>query len=302
MHVPKIPRIGYLGNDPVGAAALHGAFVGGLRDRGWEDGRNVTIEYRWSKGNAELSRQHAAELVSLGVDLIFAPNSALADVAHRATDRIPIVFALNPDPVGFGHVASLARPGGNMTGMGQPNNMAAKLLEQLVYAVPTVTRVALLWESTTPSHPPALDVSRDAARALRVQAEAYRAQTPAEFDAAFVDLVRDGCDSVLVFVGNPSFNSRIRLAELAMVHRLPIAAGQSEFAEAGFLLSYAANYADLFRRATGYIDRILRGAKPADLPVELAERFDFVINLKTARELGLTVPPSVLQQATELIQ
>lgn len=299
----RIYRVGFLWDRPaVWPHALEG-FHRGLRDLGWIEGQNIVVEYRWAEGRFDRLPELAAELVRLKVDVIVAPTSIYTGAAKRATTTIPIVFASHADPINSGHVASLARPGGSITGLTiVMSETSAKSLEVLKEVVPGLLRVAVLWDPATPSHGPALRAVESTGRALGLQLQALGVRTAAEFDSAFSAMVRDRAGGVLV-LSTPLFISGARqLAHLAITHRLPSMFGPSEHAEAGGLLSYGPDRAVLFRRAASYVDRILKGARPGDLPVEQATTFELAINLKTAKALGVTIAPSMLARAALVIE
>jgi putative ABC transport system substrate-binding protein len=306
----KVSRIGILGQtaaDP-SAARLWQAFRLALRERGWREGENLRIESRWVEGDAarlpDLVPALAAELVRLQVDLIVTRGSIFVEGAKKATASIPIVFTMHADPERSGHVASLARPGGHITGLSaQSTDLYGKGLEFLRAAVPEATRIAVLWTPEAPSHTPGLTVLEEAARRLQVQLQPVEARSEAELEDAFAAMVRAHTQAVVVLGYGPYMAARQRLAALALQYRLPtVFGGWREHAEAGGLMSYGINLEDLMRRGAIYVDKILRGAKPAELPVEQGMKFDLVINLKTAQALGITIPPVLLFQATEVIQ
>jgi putative tryptophan/tyrosine transport system substrate-binding protein len=282
------------------------AFLQGLRDLGYVEGRNVVMEYRFAEGKLERYPALAAELVALKVDAIVAPITPAALAAKQATRTLPIVFITVGDPVTSGLVTSLARPGGNVTGLSNINaELVGKCLEQLKQAVPGVSRVAVLWqpgfldERTEKEMLKGADV---AGRALGVRLQIVEARGPADLDRAFSDITKARARALTVLPANLFFTERRRLVDLAAKNRLPAVYPLREFVDDGGLMSYGANNADLFRRAATYVDKILKGAKPADLPVEQPTKFQLVINLKTARALGLTIPQSVLGRADEVIQ
>ena len=299
----KVPRIGYLALGP--ASARIGWVQGlrsGLRDLGYVEGRNIVIEFCWADGVGQLP-QLAAELVHMEVDVIFASSSTFVEAARQATKTIPIVFANHADPVGIGHVASLAHPGGNITGLTMLlTDLSAKELEMLKEAVPHATRIGVLWNPTTPSHPPAVHAVETAGEKLGVALHMVPMRTVDDFDAAFETMARERLGGFLDVASPLTFSHRAHLAALALKHRLPGAFGLKEFVDAGGLMSYGADISDLHRRAAIYIDKILKGIKPADLPVEQASRYQLVINLKTARALGLELPPTLLARADEVIE
>jgi len=301
----KVYRIGILTNkasDPA-EARLWRAFRSGLRERGWIEGENILIEFRAAEGNTARLPELAADLVRLKVDLIVARSSIWVQPAKEATSSIPIVFLTHADPVGTGHVASLARPGRNITGLAiLMTDVAPKGLELLISAVPMAKRIAVLWNPDTPSHTPALKAVEEAARTLRLQLQPVGARTAAELEGAFAAMVRARAQAVLVLGSAFFLAERQRVAELAIKHRLPTMSPLKDVVEAGGLVSYSPNWDDLFRRGAIHVDKILKGAKPADLPVEQATKFELVINLKTAKALGLTIPPSLLQRADQVIE
>jgi len=294
--------LGIKASDPAEARYWQ-AFRLGLRERGWTEGKNISLEYRWTEGNPARLSDLVADLVGLKVDLILARSSFFVQPAKEATSSIPIVFAIHADPVGLGHVASLARPGGNVTGLTILfPELSVKGLEMLISAVPKAKRIAVLWNPDTPSHTPSLKALEEAARPFRLQLQTVVAGTGADLEGAFSAMARAHAQAVLVFSSAFLHAERQHLTELAMRHRLPTMFSQREFVDAGGLMSYGADYADLFRRGAIYVDKILKGAKPGDLPIEQATKFELVINLKTAKALGLMIPPSLLRRADELIQ
>jgi putative tryptophan/tyrosine transport system substrate-binding protein len=301
----KVPRVGVL-NPRTRSENLPQieAFVQGLRELGWVDGKNIVIEYRWAEGRADRLPDLAAELVRLKVDVIFAANTSVALAAKNATGTIPIVMATGGDPVGLGLVASLARPGGNVTGLSFSVGMetVGKGLELLKETVPKVRRVAVLSNPANPSHALAIKNVSDAARAVRVQLQLLEARGPNEFDNAFAAMARERAEALLVVL-DPFFGiHRAQLRDLAAKNRLPAMYGSREYPEAGGLMSYGADFRHNFRRSATYVDKILKGAKPADLPIEQPTRFELVINMKTAKALGLTIPQSLLLRADQVIE
>jgi putative ABC transport system substrate-binding protein len=301
----KLYRVGVLGvkaSDPV-QARWSQTFRLGLRERGWIEGENIVLEHRWTEGNSARLPELVAEFVQLKVDVILAPSSTFVQAAKEATSSIPIVFVLHADPVGTGHVASLARPGGNVTGLAiLQTDLGPKGLELLNDVVPGVKRIAVLWNPGTPSHTPGLRAVEEAGRTLRVQLQAVGARTAAELEGAFATMARARAQAVLVLASADFTVARQRLAGLAVKYRLPTVFQVRDDVEAGGLMSYAADFSDLFRRSAIYVDKILKGTKPADLPVEQARKFELVVNLKTARTLGLTIPRSVIVRADQLIE
>ena len=278
------------------------ALRAGLRDLGYVEGKNIVIEFRWADGVEQLP-ERAAELVRMNVDIIFAPSSTMVEAARQATKTIPIVFANHSDPIGTGHVASLSRPGGNITGLSElTTELNAKALEMLKEAVPRATRIGILWNPTTPSQVPGMQSVEAAGKRLGLELHLMSAATVEDFDGAFVSMARENVGGVFVVPAPIALMQRARLAELALKHRLPTMFGAKEYVEAGGLMSYGADRNDLIRRAALYIDKILKGAKPADIPVEQASKYQLVINLKTAKALGLEIPPTLLARADEVIE
>ena len=305
----KVNRIGFLVTgalDSAEAQAILDAFRQGLRERGYVEGQDIVIEYRGADGKMERFPELATELVRLNLDLIVAGNTPAARAVREATSTIPIVVPNMGDPVGDGLVASLARPGGNITGMTFLGpELAAKRLELLKQALPTISRVAALWhpgvygESTTREMIRKMEA---AARTLLVQLQLVEVREAAEFDQAFLAMVRERADALIVLPSPMLFNERRHIVDLATRHRLPSIAMARELAELGGLMAYGASIRDLFRRAGVYVDMILQGAKPADLPVQQPTKFELVINLKTAKALGVDVPPTLLAIADEVIE
>jgi putative ABC transport system substrate-binding protein len=301
----KIPRIGYVGANLADVPHLTEAFLEGLRDLGYDEGRNVVIEFRSAEGKLERLPALAAELVALKVDVIVAPPTVAALAAKQASSTIPIVSTGSADPVMSGLVTSLARPGGNVTGLSfLAEELGGKRLDLLKQTVPGVTRVAVLWRPGSASERTEKDMLKDlevAARGLGVRLQFVEVRGPEDLDRAFSDMTRTRPDALAV-LGWPMLSAeRRRLVDLAAKNRLPAVYPQRQSVEAGGLMSYGANLADLHRRAATYVDKILKGAKPGDLPVEQPTKFELVINLKTAKALGVTIPPSLLQRA-EVIQ
>jgi putative ABC transport system substrate-binding protein len=301
-----VARIGYLLSNPAANPHLHEAFRQGLRDLGYVEGRNLVIEYRSAEGKLERLPALAAELVALKVDVIVAPGTPAALAAKQATRTLPIVFAAVGDPVTSGLVTRLARPGGNVTGLSVLlPELVGKCLERLKQAVPGVSRVAVLWQPGGLGERTEKDMLKRAevaARALGVRLQFLEARGPADFDRAFSDMTRARAGALTVLASNMLLGERRRLVDLAAENRLPAVYTWREFVDAGGLMSNGPDLADSFRRAATYVDKILKGAKPGDLPVEQPTKFELVINLKTAKALGLTIPPSLLGQADQVIQ
>ncbi len=299
----KIPRIGFLdGSTASGMGVLVKAFLDELSKLGWMEGRNFTIEYRFAEGKGpERQRELAADLVRLNVDLIVTTGDPSALAAKKATTTIPIVLANSVDPVGFGHVASLARPGGNVTGSSSlGTELNSKRLEVLKDAIPKLARVGLL---RTSSISPQLKEIRPAATALKLKLEEIETQPDAKgLENAFQTAKQKQVGAIMTISSRIFFAERKRIVELAGKYRLPAIYFQKEFVDEGGLMSYGADFDDLFRRAAVYVDKILKGAKPADLPVQQPTKFEFVINLKAAKQIGLTIPPDVLARANKVIR
>jgi putative ABC transport system substrate-binding protein len=302
----KVFRIGILANLPVTAGAgavLWGAFIQGLRDLGYVEGQNITIEWRVSEGRYERLPDLAAELVGLGVDVIVVPGSEGVLAAEQATRTIPIVMADNPDPVGAGLVDSIARPGGNITGLSllYPE-IAGKQLQLLKEIVPEVSRVAVLWNPTNQANGRMLEAARVAAQASAIQLQALEARAPDDFETAFAAMTREGAGALLVLRDGMLLLHRQRLLDLATKSRLPAMYAAKEEVVGGGLVAYGPSSRDSFRRAATYVDKILKGAKPADLPIEQPTKFELLINLKTAKALGIAIPQSILARADEVIE
>jgi putative tryptophan/tyrosine transport system substrate-binding protein len=299
----KVTRIGFLGLAPASTFATRvEALRAGLRDRGYVEGKDIVIEFLWAERVEQLP-ELAAELVRMNVDVIFAPSSIYVEPAHQATKTIPIVFAVHADPVGVGHVASLARPGGNITGLSSVlTELAPKELEILKEVVPQAIRIGVLWEPTTPSHRPAVKAVESAGAKLGVQLLMMPLHKVEDFDQTFSLMGRERIGGFLCLASSLFFSQRARMAELAIKHRLPGMFGDVEYVEAGGLMSYRADLLDQFRRSAFYIDRILKGASPADLPVELPTKFTLAINLRTAKAIGLTISESFLLRADKVIE
>jgi putative ABC transport system substrate-binding protein len=299
----KVPQIGYLMSGPPAIFANRvEAMRMGLRELGYVEGKNISIAFR-SAETAERLPEIAADLVRLNVDVIFATSSTEVEAARRATKSIPIVFATHADPVRVGHVAGLARPGGNITGLSMLlTDLVVKELEIMMQALPHTKRIGVLLTLTAPSHRPAADALEAAAPKLGVQVLPVPVRTLEDLDGAFAKMARERANGFLAVASPLTRAQRATLAELGLKHRLPGMFGTRENVEAGGLISYAPDLVDLTRRAATYIDKILKGVKPADLPVEQASKYELVINLKTAKALGLTIPQSVLLRADQVIE
>jgi putative ABC transport system substrate-binding protein len=295
----KVARIGVFGNTP---GPQWEGFRKTLREHGWVEGRNLVIEERWMMGDARRAADLAKTLVALNPDVLVASSSTQVEALRAVTSTIPMIFVAHADPVGAGHVASLARPGGNITGLSQLlTDVSAKMFQVLHEAIPRATRIGVLWNPTALTHPPALKVVEASAQQLGVRTVMVAAKSAEELPAAFATLERERADALLVIPSPLTFAERASLAELCLARRLPAMFGFRQNVEAGGLLSYGVDVQDLIARSAVYVDRVLKGAKPADLPVEQASKFELVINAKTASVLGVTVPQGVLMRADKLI-
>ena len=300
----KIPRIAYLSSGSLTTlAARVEAFRQGLRDLGYVEGKNILIEWRSADGNFDRLRELVDELVRLKVDVIVSPGPAVTRPLKDATSTVPIVMAQETDPVGNGFVASLARPGGNITGLATlAPEMGGKQLELLKEIVPKLSRVAVIGNSTVPGDAQALRETVVAAGAYEIYLRYLDVLDPKDIETTFRAAAKGRADGLLV-LGNPNLNAqRKQVVDLAVKHRLPATYTRPEYIDAGGLMYYGTNYPDLFRRAATYVDKILKGAKPSDLPVEQPKKFEFIINLKAAKQIGLTIPPNVLARADKVIK
>jgi putative ABC transport system substrate-binding protein len=296
----KTARIGFLGDVP---PFLDEAFRQGLRELGYVDGQNITIEHRAPDWKYERLPGLAAELVRLKVDVIVAASPPATEAAKQATRTIPIVFIVSGDPVAEGFVMRLARPGGNLTGLATISpELVGKQLEMLKAVVPKISRVAVLQNPDQPSHARAVQQAGEPARALGLQLQVLNARNPSEIEAAFAAMTAQRADGLLVMRDAVFRAQRVRIVALAAKSRLPAVYGLREEAEAGGLMAYGSSVPQLFRRAATYVDKILKGVKPADLPVEQPTKFELVINLKTAKALALTLPSSLLARADQVIE
>jgi putative tryptophan/tyrosine transport system substrate-binding protein len=296
----RIPRIGVFWPNP---PATFEFMRQGLMDFGYVEGRNIGFEFRWAEGKFDQLSELAAELARLQVDVIvtLAPQATLA--AKNATQTIPIVFVAMGDPVASGIVASLARPGANLTGTTRMiSDLSAKHVELLKEVVPSLAKLAVLWNPTNSSHPPALQAVYTVAQLLSLQVQPFEVRVPSDLDDVFATIIRERPDGVL-FIADPIFFIQLnRMADFVVSNRLPAIANFTEFPKLGGLMGYAPSIPDEFRHAASLIDKILKGAKPADLPVEQPTKFQLVINLKTAKTLGLSIPSALLATADEVIE
>jgi putative ABC transport system substrate-binding protein len=302
----KVRRIGYLSTGSAAATYVKPleAFKDELREHGWIEGSNVSIEYRWAEGKADRLPALAVELVRLDVDVIAASPTPAVLAAMKATTTIPIVGMGLTEPVAVGAVASIARPGGNVTGVtySVDADIFGKQLQLLKDLVPNAATIAVLVNpGNTSALPQTIGSLQAAARSLGVELKIVETRSPDQFDASFARMARDRAEGLVVTGDSMFFLHRARLAQLAARHRLPAMSTQAQWVEAGGLVSYGPNLPDLWRRGATYVDKILRGAKPADLPVEQPTRFELIVNLNAAKAIGLTVPPRVLQRADQVV-
>ena len=301
----KIPRIGYLsGSSPSTSPARRKAFLQGLRELGYVEGKNIVIEWRYAEeGKLDRLSEIAAELVRLKVDVIVTTGSSVTRAAKEATSTIPIVMTQDSDPVANGFVASLARPGGNITGLSTLSpEISGKRLELLKEIVPKLSRLAVLGTSTDPGNAQSLKEVELAAGAFKVQVQYLDVLDVRDIETAFRAAGKGRAEAVFALGGPVLASQQTQIADLAVKSRLPAIYWRSDFVEAGGLMSYGVSLPDLDRRAATYVDKILKGAKPADLPVEQPKKFEFIINLKAAKQNGLTIPPNVLARADKVIK
>ncbi len=297
----KLPRVGYIGN--VESSPLHEGFRQGMRELGYVDGLNVTMERRWSEGRTDRLPALALELVQLNVDIIVVTSTQTARAAKQATGKTPIVMALGAYPDKIGLVESLARPGGNVTGLSNiAPDLMGKRFQLLKEVAPRVSRVAVLWNPASPVEPFGFGDTMVAAAANGVEIKSIEVRTPEDYPAAFTTVTASRAEALYAFSNPVNFRYQQLVMDFALKNRLPSVGEERSFAESGCLLSYAPSFFEMLRRAATYVDKILKGAKPADLPVEQPTKFELVINLKTAKALGLTIPQSLLLRADEVIQ
>ncbi len=300
----KVPRIGFLGNSTAELEAnLVGPFRDGLRALGYEEGRNIVIEYRWAEGKYERFPALIAELIALKVDVIVTAGTPASLAVKKATTSIPLVMVAVGEPVATGLVASLGRPGGNITGLtSMSSEMEGKRLELLKEVVPKISHVAVLWNAASPIQAIEEGEVRAAAQVLGMKMLSLGVRTQEEIEDALAVIVRERPGALLVLADRLFLHHRTHIMDFAAQHRLPGVHAYRELVEAGGLMSYGPSYADMHRRAATYVDKILKGAKPADLPVERPVKFELVVNLKAAKEIGLTIPPTLLGRADQVIE
>ena len=300
----KMHRVGFLGNSTAALEAnLVEPFRAGLRHLGYEEGRNLTIEYRWAEGNYERFPLLVAELIASKVDVIVTAGTPAALAVKEASRAIPLVMVAVGDPIGTGLVKSLAQPGGNITGLSSiAPELEGKRLELLREIIPKLARVAVLWNPANPFHNASLRQAQSAAKQLMMDVQSVPIRTREELDIAFVSILKGHPEALLVLADRVFLHNRTLLMDFAANNRLPGVYAYRELVEAGGLMSFGPSYADMHRRAATFVDKILKGAKPADLPVEQPTKFELLINLEAAKALGLTVPPSLLARADEVIE
>ncbi len=302
----RVRRLGfllpYIQTDPQAQARVS-AFTAALQERGWTDGRNVRFEFRYTEGQPNRLPALAADLAQRNVDVILTAGTESTDAARKATKAIPIVMAAVGDPIAAGFIASLARPGGNITGASLlATELTAKRLQLLKEILPALTRLAVLWSGANASVIQKLKQIQAAAPQFGVQLHAFELRVPDDLDKAFESAVQFGAQAVMTTEDAIQITHRARVVELGKRHMMPVASEFGEFAQAGTLMSFGPSILDQFRYAASYVDKLFKGARPSDLPVEQATRFELIVNLKTAKALGLTIPPSVLSRADEVIQ
>ena len=302
-QVGKVPRVGFLFYGSSGPSPELDAFRQGLRELGYIEGQNITVEYRFASGQVERLPDLAAELVRLKPDVIVTPGTPASVAAKQATSTIPIVFAGVADAVGAGLIANLARPDGNITGLTSISaELGGKRLELLKGLVHNASRVAVLYNPADRSNVLVLKELQEAAPALALTLQPFEVREPSEFEGAFAAMTRERADAMFGAAGILIFQHRQTVVDLAANSRIPTLWGHRQFVEAGGLMSYAVNFYDQIRRTAAYVDQILKGAKPGDLPVQQPTKFEFILNLRTAKALGLTIPPGVIAIADEVIE
>jgi ABC-type uncharacterized transport system substrate-binding protein len=299
----KVYRIGVFTSGAPLMSKTWSIFIDGLKELGWTEGKNIAFEPRYAENNLDRLPELAAELVRLNVDVILAFGTLAPLAAKRASATVPIVMANAGDPLGSGLVASLARPGGNVTGMSlMAPDLGGKRLELLKEILPWLSRVAVIWNAANPYSALVFEEIRGAAKTLAIELQSLEVRGPGDFDGVLDSAVRKRADALVAVEDPLTFNHRKQIAESCAENRLPAMYGLREYADAGGLLAYGASQEDLLRRAVGFVDKILKGVKPADLPVQQPTKFELVINLKTAKALGLEVPPTLLARADEVIE
>ena len=301
---PKIPRIGFMGNSTAALEAnLVDAFREGLSDLGYEEGRNIVIEYRWADGNYDRFPALVAELIAAKVDAIVTAGTPAALAVKKATTTVPLVMVAVGDPVGTGLVPSLARPGGNLTGLSSiAPDLEGKRLQLLREIVPALSHVAMFVNSLNPFHVSSMKQARAAAQTMGIKLQLHDIRKSEDLDDAFAAIRKERPDALLILADRVFLHNRERMMDFTREQRLPNVNAYKELVEVGGLMSYGPSYEDMHKRAAIYVDKILKGAKPADLPIEQPSKFTFIINLKTAKALGVTVPSQLLGLADQLIE
>jgi putative ABC transport system substrate-binding protein len=301
---PKIPRVGFMGNSTVALEAnLVGAFRDGLRELGYEEGRNIIIEYRWADGKYEQFPALVAELVAAKVDVIVTAGTPAALAVKKATTTVPLVMVAVGDPVGTGLVPSLARPGGNLTGLSSiAPDLEGKRLDLLREIVPKLSNVAMFFNSLNPFHVASMQQAGTAAQAMGIKLQQHDIRKSEDLDRAFAAVRKERPDALLILADRVFLHNRQRMIDFTEEQHLPNINAYTELVEAGGLMSYGPSYEDMHKRAAIYVNKIIKGAKPADLPIEQPSKFTFVINLKAAKALGVTMPPSLITLADKVIE
>jgi putative ABC transport system substrate-binding protein len=301
---PKIPRVGYMGNSTQALEAnLIGAFRDGLRELGYDEGRNILIEYRWADGNYAQFPTLVAELIAAKVDVIVTAGTPAALAVKKATTTVPLVMVAVGDPVGTGLVPSLARPGGNLTGLSSiAPDLEGKRLELLREVVPTLSHVAVFFNLLNPFHVVSMRNAHTAAEAMGLKLQQHDIRKSEDLDDAFATIRKERPDGLLILADRVFLHNRQRMMDFTEEQRLPNVNAYTELVEAGGLMSYGPSYEDMHKRAAIYVNKIIKGAKPADLPIEQPSKFTFVINLKAAKILGVTIPPSLLTLADKVLE
>jgi putative tryptophan/tyrosine transport system substrate-binding protein len=300
----KIPRIGFMGNSTAALEAnLVDAFREGLREHGYEEGRNIVIEYRWADGKYDQFPALVAELIAAKVDAIVTAGTPAALAVKRATTTVPLVMVAVGDPVGTGLVPSLARPGGNLTGLSSiAPDLEGKRLQLLREVMPALSHVAMFVNSLNPFHVSSMNQARAAAQAMGIKLQLHDIRKSEDLDDAFAAIRKERPDALLILADRVFLHNRERMMDFTKEQRLPNVNAYKELVEVGGLMSYGPSYEDMHKRAAIYIDKILKGAKPADLPIEQPSKFTFIVNLKAAKALGVTVPSQLLGLADQLIE
>jgi ABC-type uncharacterized transport system substrate-binding protein len=301
---PKIPRVGFMGNSTAALEAnLVGSFRDGLRELGYEEGRNIVIEYRWADGKYERFPTLIAELIVAKVNVIVTAGTPAALAVKKATTTVPLVMVAVGDPVGTGLVPSLARPGGNLTGLSSiAPDLEGKRLDILREVVPTLSHVAMFFNSLNPFHVASMRQAHAAAQAMGIKLQEHDIRKSEDLDGAFGAIRKERPDALLILADRVFLHNRQHMMDFTEEQRLPNVNAYKELVEAGGLMSYGPSYEDMHKRAAIYVDKIIKGAKPADLPIEQPSKFTFVVNLKAAKALGVTIPPSLLTLADEVIE